>query len=901
MKTKRAVLSLLVLFYLSLLQGCGEEVLNFNFSQFKVENLSSQTYIGLVDNPAPMQGSSTPFPSEIVINYNDRPNSIKITINGYPVGDRAVISNSDIRMSYESIKEFLRQGDNTFHVAPNNFGPLVRFVFADEGPKIDIAKVEDLGNSLNIKVDSLGVANVTEVSVQPMSYDWKGSYDDVDGNTDFQTASYTELGSPIALIEQNGSWNTVNSVDKTNMYKITAADEYGYITEDYYLKAGEKISNLFKLRLSKNMMDQVTKILKPQVQGMHSYSQRGYDYLGGTPPAEAEKSEILDSMNKWWTSGAVFYGDVGSSTANENNCGYVDSPEPNMSQTVCTNYEVDKDNNQYCTAMSWDHKGYNAKAGKCSRIIMKRMKLNTVDKFVFTLNPNTRSQLDLDMKLSGGMNVDMGIRDISCGSRAAGKFIKKSDYKPILGSCLHCKKTDYYRENVNYCYDDGAVSYLGANLGNMEITANGVSPKGGIVVDIKNGNLTLGFNNVKLNLSGTAIGGSMSGFFSWAIGLIEGLLDGMFVDIVKGVLQSNLAEFILGFDLYTDYDAENKPSLAMQAQAFNVWTNAGDTGINASNVEWFMEYAGYLKPYEDNLSMIDDNDPDAVHTILGSRFIPQDTKLPEANADTDMDIAVNINLINQVLASMYLSGVTHVTIGQLKSGNVTEFGFNQKQNLESVQIGDKLVELIPRTPGYIELDSTDSTANGTIFYRNAKMLIQTYNQDGWHVDFNVSVDMRFGVHMTANDDKFQMTLLGTPSLLLNRINYCDKKAANDECRTEGGKTVFENKVGKMTLAEEGLKTVVQVFIDMAMNLMVPVLSEQFAELDYPRIAIPFTKSGDKYDALKLKTKKISTNNNEHLTFALKTEAQDNSCVLSQESEDKLIENDNKVLVFCEEE
>lgn len=85
---------------------------------------------------------------------------------------------------------------------------------------------------------------------------------------------------------------------------------------------------------------------------------------------------------------------------------------------------------------------------------------------------------------------------------------------------------------------------------------------------------------------------------------------------------------------------------------------------------------------------------------------------------------------------------------------------------------------------------------------------------------------------------------------------------------------------------------------MALNYLTPVLAEQFAELDYPRIAIPFSKANGKYDAMKIKTKNISTNNQEHLTFALKTEEHINNCILKQEDEAKLIEADNKVLVFC---
>lgn len=881
-KFYRAVQGISLLALLGFLSSCVD--LDSQYAVNGIEN--GKSYVGLQgDTNIPAGVSKPTMPEKIIITYDSKPSTLPVYLNGFPISDKFTLGANSAEMDVSAIDDLLKQGGNTLMVNPLAFGPSVRFSFDNDGPMIDVVDVEDIGGAINVSVRTVDSVSVDSVTAQAINYEWNG---DVDLSTGFDVSKYTDIGSPVAFNKQaDNNWQTSSQLNASNMYKVTAIDAYGYTTENYYLSPTEKINDVFKLRMNKEVLDNAVPLVVPQIEGMHIYSKKAMDDYGRSYPTdpEAVESKILDSMGEWWKSSAIFYNDVGASASNVNACGYVDSNVPLTSNDfTCTNIKTDKlTGARYClkSNLSPNANRSDAKQGRCSRIVLWRLQLDSVSRdgqgkadMSFTLSESGNGMLDFNINLirnnlPKALYTDMGIRNIQCENRySTAKFCTERT-NDIFG--LRCGFVDnQYEDGVSvdasgkpvqsltmsayardgagnaFCRDAGAVTYLGANLGAMEITADGANPNGPVKALIENGALDLQLDGMKLNLDGTAIGGSMSSFYSWAIGLVEGLLDSMFVGIVENTLQQNLQEFILGFDLFTEWDSQNppEPSMQMQSQAYQTYTNADNNA--ATKLEWFMQYAGFLKNVKQH--------PD-VPSILGSRYTTK-AVLDPVDSGSVLDMAINVNIINQALASMYLSGVTHITVTSLSADGgkaLAHFGPSISDTYPAIS-GDKRVELVPRTPGVFEMKEGTNGTQASLYYRNAQMNIQTYNGTDWKNDFVVEVDMRIGVIMTTLNDRFQLKVLGTPELVINTIRI--KDSPNYIYNETSGSSSTNINIGA-----DLVKGAVQFAVNLVLNVAIPQVAEQVAELEFPGIAIPETPDG-----MYMSSKTLKANNGEHLEF-----------------------------------
>lgn len=833
-------------------------------SSYSVSGISNgKRYVGLYDDAdAPNQGSHPKMPEKIVINYGSNPLSLPVYLNGQPVGDKFTYGSSSAELAVSDVKELLKQGSNLLLVDPLAFGPNITFIFDNRGPMVDVMDVEDIGGAYSVTVRAADTVNVSNVTLERVNYQWDGGTDNTQ-YTPFKKELVSDTGEITALVQnEEGTWTTSSSITPAAMYAVSAEDDYGFVTRDYYLAPDQKLNNVFKLKLEKSVLDAMVPMIEPQIRQMHVYSAQAMDDYSRSYPSDPEaiESKILDSMNEWWSSSAIFYADMGASTTNQSDCGYVDSNVVlTSSNFTCTNIKTDaKNGNKYCRRadMKPNASRTDAKQGSCSRIVLWRLELDDVQDMSFTLRDTQRGMLELDMELqkdakSKALYTDLGIRNIKCENRYSTSSRCKGSYS--IGVCWGGTEDGisvnasgaptetlthaaYARDGSGtaFCRDDGAVSYLGANLGAMEVTADSANPNGGIKVLIKDGALDLAFDNVKLNLSGTAIGGSMSSFYSWAIGLMEGVLDGLFVGIVESTLQQNMQDFKLGFDLFLENDSQDPPdpSMRMLSEAYQVWTNADNNA--ATEVEWYMYYSGFLKAVKQH--------PE-VPLVLGSRYTTNEVLHP-VDSGSQIDMSINVNIINQALMSMYRSGITHITVTNLKTDgkSLVHFGPSVSDSYPA-QSGDTRVELVPQTPGMFEMRNGTTGTQATLYYRNAQMNIETYRSGTWERDFEVAVDIRAGVLMKAVDGKFQMTILGTPDLTINAINTLN---------------------GPSYLPDSVLKKLVQFGVDMVMNVAIPQIAETYTEIALP--AIPGIEGSNQ--EIIMVTDKIEANNNAHLSFGI---------------------------------
>lgn len=488
----------------------------------------------------------------------------------------------DNEIQTDKIQDFLRQGINQLMVAPMNFGPTLNFSFDNEGPLIDIHDVDRTNNSVNVTLRLQDASKVTSVILEEYNYSFDGGID-TSQYRNFKTS--TQSGTGIFhhfTKDSDGLWRTASSINIKPMYKITAVDEHGYRTEQYYLAPDQKINNVFKLRLDKKILDTVVPMGEAAVTYSHLYAPKAMTNMGKNHPTnpDAEPSEMLDTMAKFWSKDGIFYGESGAHTSNQNNCGYIETSKWHAEdEGVYFNCSGGWDGND-CKNGDWViPSNIDYKSGHCSKVIMYDTELGLASDLKFTLKDGNGKQgfIDLNIKLRKGtkdkaLKANLGIKNVQCG---------KVSYKK--GGFLGIGAKTYYHTD-NYCRISGDVSYIGVGMGDLRVSADTGNPTGEVKVLIEDGDLKFDLPNTELNLSGLKIGSGLDGI----IRLISGLLDGMFVDIVKNVIKQNMPQFILGADLYTPWDNSQDASLRVQSHAYQVWTNADNNPNNT--LEWYMHY-----------------------------------------------------------------------------------------------------------------------------------------------------------------------------------------------------------------------------------------------------------------------------------------------------------------------
>lgn len=820
-------------------------------------------YVGFNGQPPPYQNHSE-LPANIVISYPSNPNFVNVYLNGQPIGKKFTYGATQATASFSSVAEFLRQGSNTIMINPTSFGPSMTFIFDNMGPQVIIDEVVcSDGNCMDINsgnvqvsVKVLDPSDVTSVSLQANSYVWNGGTDNTQ-YTPFKTGVVVNgVSYPMT---KNGDKFTA-TVPESSMYTFVSTDVNGYTSTVDYLSEGHKINSVFKMRIGQSLLNSMLPVVEPMIENMHVHAPNAMADYGKTPPAGSVANEMIENMSLWWTSGAIFYGrtDMGASTGNENDCGYVDGPTSlTSSNFTCSNIKTSKNNEKYCLPGDVNLNGTRpyAKEGRCTRIVMWRLRLDQVDNMSLALSDSVNGRLILDMDLLDGpdagnvaLETDMGIRHIKCDQRYPtqqyctaklfGVCIANDTGVSITATGTPTNTMEHAPKQ--YCRDDGAATAaLGlVNLGNLQVTATAGSPGGNIDARILDGNLLLNIDpsTFKLNLSGLTIGSWLDGFISF----LSGLLDGLFVDIVASVVEQNMTSFMLGFDLITDAGT----TMRMQSHAYQVFTNADN---NASTpVEWYMYYSGFLSPYIPH--------PD-VPSTLGTYFKRNDVLVPSDNPltpDDNFSIGISANVINQGLASIYRSGLMHFTVSNFKKDGTTKihYGPNVTNDDVGIQNGDTRVVLIPKSPAIFEMKQGGSGAQATLSYQGATMDVDIFENNAWKTIFHAKVNIKAGVLMIEKDKKFHMTVDGTPRLEILELMDMNLSAGGTKNGVTGTITLF---VGKVFL-----ESAIALIIDYA----IPQVAETSLTIDVPDIDGPF---GTKVITT---TESINANNGEHLGFSM---------------------------------
>lgn len=842
-------------------------------------------YVGTHGQASP-GGAGTTLPEKLIISYSQNPTSLRVYLNGQQVGDKMTYTPTHAEVAFSQISDFLKQGTNTLSVEPLAFGPTHVFTFDNEGPGIVITGVAKSGG--NVTVDGY-VTDASQVSsVRLDTYD----YGIAAGTDSTGNAKGIKQGGVVATTNTAlaaGSKTFSLTIAENDVYSFVGEDENGYVTTNEYMSTDQTINPVFKMRVSNTLLDSVKPLASAQGDNVAMWSNYAGNLRGKTAPAGYPDNIVLNAINE---NHSAIYTEIGAANSDANQCHekpltftcntaiYINDNSDGTifnkgdAYTAMGGSRGRAQNKWFCESWSFtpspDAGNQSSTSGSlCSYVEIYRLKIENLTINTLELSKTADSELNLGMLIQDsdgdnqGLDVNLGIYDWQCGpfEVPVGPVKALCDY----AASSACTKRNIVRlpwtdENANagtiasqvndthWCSSEGPTVALGlANLSDIFVADNNTNLSGGVNAKINAGVLDFSLKDgFSLGLSGdAAISGVTLGVIDLGglLSALLGLLEPLFVDITESVVKNSLKDFDLDF-LFTTLLGSKFEVNTQAWEIHSICTMADNskkicdgTTAAATDVNWSWLYRGRVKTTQAATG---------VSEVLGAKFVESSLNDPldDASSTTDnFSIALNQNIINQALSSFYNVGLTHFTywlplgVVELGPGATDAWGAD----------GDKRLLLDPKSPPTFDIRSgsgaTAGTVQATLSYTGAALRMQTKAGSGWNNDITIDVDIEAGVLMRLNNQKLEMTLLGTPDLKINNIDLPDNVAF--------------------------IEPLVQPVVDIALNLFVPAITDTFLEIDLTALETgDLVELSDPNKKLVISTEGLEANNDAHLGFSM---------------------------------
>ncbi|CAA0105852.1 Uncharacterised protein [BD1-7 clade bacterium] len=298
----------------------------------------------------------------------------------------------------------------------------------------------------------------------------------------------------------------------------------------------------------------------------------------------------------------------------------------------------------------------------------------------------------------------------------------------------------------SYALVDAKVFILGWQRG-IALDIETVDVLGDVNIAFNNGAFDLSFNdNVQLVLGDTGSAGNNESWLTGIIGFLKDIIRPIIIDIIESTLQTNLNQIRLGARFTND-----------AGDAFDFSTNA--QSVATDNGSMSMTYNG-------SMNIVDP--ADELVKSLGSIYEASpigDYLSSPGGVDSNLQVNVNSNVINQGFNTIYSIGMTHIT-GTFADQQI-HFGPNAIGD-DAGSDGDRKLELIPAGPGAVVF-SGSNTNQADLSYRNATMILSEKRDGAWEEVFFVNADITAGVLMEAKDTIMGITINKSPNLQVNRL------------------------------------------------------------------------------------------------------------------------------------
>ena len=708
------------------LSACLDDL---SFSKFTIEYpQNNQIYIGTVAEPAPNDdGTNNQLAETFVITYDvPMTETVKISLNGNDIQEYFRFTPDQAEGQLADFKQFLKQGKNTLSVDPMRFGPAINFFVDVSGPDIIITEGRVADNGTDVDITGFlrefsDYGDTIDLNlVQILGYDANGNIRRVDRDDRSVVIDVNPDGTFSTTVDIEGlivkdSEATDQNPAANLLYSFSAADFNGYETNLEIIADtnGEGDSLAIKNALRVAVGDTFVESLKPIIASVL------YEQL--------DESAIDQVFNPPQRIAVPILGL---------------KPDALINRVYLAAGDEQATNPDF-----WGD--INPKQGT---FLLNGFKVKEGDALAIDLII-TSLLVDLDIELLGGISLALYIEKIIVATDAITSVELTTD--------------DQGR-------DKQEVSIV---LANSNFSLSGIEAS-------------------KVELFGL----DLTGIAGALIGLLEGLIGDLLPGIVNPILEENINSLAISQRLYRNdlipasVDQENLPSptkdnLSNEDQAT---LELLESTVPYTDLLFDIQDLGTAQPFTgplpfDLIAAIQTTadtgkaDPD-LKPILGTVFSDDPIKTAEvfnsvngADIGTNLTVAINSNLINQTLASIYSIGQMHLTL----YNNNTYFGANPmtpvdtETQLTIAKENDTRLRLWPDTPPVFEISRVGNvgenldTAKALVRYPSAVLSRDRFDGSDWQTELEFKVDFDLAVLVDEKDGAVTLGAAGPPAFKIN--------------------------------------------------------------------------------------------------------------------------------------
>lgn len=733
MKTFSKITTLALL--LLLIQACDQ------LSSYSIDYpVNNATYIGTTDAPPPISdGTTTPMQTEFKISYDSPPSTdIDVIFNGHKIGQYFVYGPSSATADINQFKQLIRHGKNTLSVDPLGLGPSVIFNADMHGPDLIITRGEVVDSGANVEIEGQvrdfseadAVLEVDLTQLYDYQADGKPTRNFIRTVNINVNADGTFCACGADKVDINGlivsdDPNTVGTNEqRALLYSFRANDKYGYSSEIEFLADSDTgdalpIESAVRVAVGDTFIESLRPIIASAL--YESMKKAPFD-VRFVPAGDFGVANSTDGVgNEWDDPYKDGSGDCPESAApNDGNACWSNDGNDGLRFGPGLNpLTVDMGMGEWPTLLN---RLYLAQGGESiggetagtGTVLLNGLKLK--DGNLMDLNLAITEML-ADLTIDAGWFL---------GTINVGAYIERL---VILGDI----KVEAIDKDMTVQFQEDSASFT-----------------------------VQGMHFDKLEVWGIPL----TGFGNFIAPAIEGAIEDMLPGLLNQIFEDNLEKLIIGGRLTQPESGSEFDMLLNIAQmgTSNILGqgNPYDLIIDLESVANLITPDNYVKSALGPIYYDDPVDPNDVYNSLG-------------DSGTNLTVAVNSNMINQVLASLYSVGVSHFTMynGQtLYGANPNLPADKATPNVTTATNGDTRVRLWPDMPPRLDfapLASGQGGGTASITYDSATLYMDKMVDGNWQTDASMNVSFDLGITINENGGVVELGSAGPPTFTINSM------------------------------------------------------------------------------------------------------------------------------------
>lgn len=838
--------------FIYVLAGCD----GVNLSDFKIAYpINEAAYIGHTGNEPAANGSGTEPLGEFKITFTQALSTLpRITLNGHQVSDKFTFSSTEAVADAVNLKQFLRQGNNTFAVERAAFGPAVNFYYDGMGPTVVVASADiDAGTKMlqlkgHLRDYSELASNMTLKLDQVTGY--------TAGNALIRDTKQTvsvAVNAADGKFDQNIDLSLVYGLDKPYVYSFEACDKYGYCTEAEFIADNEgsealTMKNAVVVALGETFVQTLKPLMSSTVKTTLDAAPIDARCLKvqGQSPGSANEGDPGQAVNSTaWENGGKKGRDTDPLFSKKYACGDWDDrlicgekrgviePGKNITAEEFEAYKAENPTANIADAMFTCDKNADPNTSyfvPSDDPAKDGAKLANLNPFKVRLAGTDYAGYMQHMSFYDGDYANRGLLDGLVTSSTPQGSVIMNQFEVLEDNKVHVnlvmtqmfvriEMTQGYNFMCGfweqpYNVEFPAISLLMPKLAiDGDITIN-KETNGELSIQMAD-NASVSFVEdpkfQDLNIQCGALPLNLGGLVDALSGLIKDLIGGMVPGIINQVFADNLNKLRFGGAMMQpDNSTAFTAFLAIQA------LGTDSSALSPSVYDLTTSLDSTVKVTEP-----DQNAP----TMLGPKFVadpidPNAVFNATSGGASNISVAVNSNMVNSMLAALHSTGVTYLTSYKGKTyygANPNTPAENQaNQNsptLSTVKKGDTRMRLWPDMPPTIVFEKTqkaEAQSRATIHYEAATLYQDEYDGSSWDNKIKMQVHFNLGVEINNdNNGNFTMGAAGPPQFVIDD---------------------YENKT-----AIQIPKSMLQALVDAAMALGGDILADQKITFDFNKI------------------------------------------------------------------